>query len=74
MHFSNNVQDKDSDCKYNYLPITRFNLIAEYKSYVLKLTFLAGHFLQVISRDLVISMLLNGFLFQCYKLGFSNLL
>lgn len=44
MHFSNNVQDKDSDCKYNYLPITRFNLIAEYKSYVLKLTFFGWSF------------------------------
>lgn len=40
MHFSNKVQDKDRDRKHNYLPITRSNLIAEHRTYVLKLTFL----------------------------------
>lgn len=38
MHLSNKVQNKNCHCKLNYLPITRSNLIAEYKTYVLKLT------------------------------------
>lgn len=37
MHFSNKVQDKGHDHKYNYLPITRSSLIAD-KRLVLKLT------------------------------------
>lgn len=47
--------------------------MAEYKTYVLKLTLLIGHFLQVISRDLIMHMLLHSLLLSAISWSFQTL-